>query len=359
MDLLMKARFFRHNLIFRFPAGTSRAVLTEKPTWYLVLEAAGVQAIGECSIIEGLSIDDSAQIEVKLNELCHAINCGADYKDIDLRKFPAIAFALETALLDWKAGGSKQLFASDFTSGKKGIAMNGLIWMGERHFMEKQINEKLAAGFDCIKIKVGAIDFETEIDILSNIRKKYSTERLEIRLDANGAFSANEAMQKLDRLSHFGIHSIEQPIKQGQIDAMAHLCRNSPIAIALDEELIAPVVADKQVLLEKIKPQYIILKPSLLGGLAVADAWINAAEKCAIEWWATSALESNIGLNAIAQWTYTHAPTLPQGLGTGQLYSNNIASPLVVRNASLWYDVEEKWEKFEAPQPPQGGVWSA
>lgn len=340
----MKARFFRHNLVFRFAAGTSRAVLTEKPSWYLVLEADGVQGIGECSVIEGLSIDNSALIENKLTEICDAINGNENCLSIDLTQFPAIAFALETALRDWKTGGRKQLFASDFTKGKKGIAMNGLIWMGDRNFMEKQIKEKIAQGFRCIKIKVGAIDFDTEIDILSNIRKKFTVKDLEIRLDANGAFATHEALQKLEILSKFDIHSIEQPIKQGQIEAMAKLCRNSPIDIALDEELIAPVIADKAKLLKQIKPQYIILKPSLLGGLGVADAWINAAKQCNIAWWATSALESNIGLNAIAQWTFNHAPTLPQGLGTGQLYNNNIASPIVVKNDALWYDVNQKWD---------------
>lgn len=339
----MKARFFRHDMIFKFPAGTSRAILTEKPTWYLVLEHQGEKAVGECSIIEGLSVDNLQQIEPQLATLCAAINQGENPHTIDLSLFPAIAFALETAMLDLKNGGKKVLFESNFTKGKQGIVMNGLVWMGNKDFMQKQIAEKIANGFRCIKIKVGAIDFDTEIELLSTIRKKYAAQDLEIRLDANGAFAPQEALTKMEQLAPYDIHSVEQPIREGQTHAMAQLCSQSPIAIALDEELICPRNKNKEDLLKTIKPNYIILKPSLLGGLAVADAWIKAAENCGIQWWATSALESNIGLNAIAQWTFTHHPTLPQGLGTGQLFTNNIDSPLMVKNASLWYDASKQW----------------
>jgi len=251
---------------------------------------------------------------------------------------------METAFLDLKAKGSKKLFKSKFTSGESGIQINGLVWMGNKDFMQKQIREKITAGYHCIKLKVGAIDFETEIEILSGIRQQFSPADIELRLDANGAFSPNDALERLEKLSRFDIHSIEQPIRQGQYDAMAEVCRKSPIPIVLDEELIGLKSADKESVLERIKPAYIILKPSLLGGFAESEEWIRLAEKLNVGWWITSALEANVGLNAIAQWTSILNSTMPQGLGTGQLYHNNIPSPLEIRNAKLYYDTANDWE---------------
>ena len=340
----MKAYYTDINLRFKFPAGTSRGVLLHKPSSFLVLEQDGVVGIGECSTIPDLSIDNMAGYAATLDEVCSTINKGLGLQTLDLSGFPSIAFGLETALLDVKAKGTKQLFPSDFTSGKVGIPINGLVWMGEKAFMQAQIREKIAAGYHCIKLKVGAIDFETELELLAAIRKQFAVSDMEIRVDANGAFAPSEALEKLKRLSEFGIHSIEQPIRQGQWEAMAEICKQSPIPVVLDEELIGIDPPNKLRILEEIKPAYIILKPSLIGGFGISEEWIEFAKKLGIGWWITSALESNIGLNAIAQWTYTLGSALPQGLGTGQLYHNNIPSPLEIENAKLYYRNENMWD---------------
>ncbi len=340
----MKARHTQINLQFKFPAGTSRGVLLHKPSSFLVLEQDGLTGIGECSTIPDLSIDPMEFYEQKLNEVCKWINDGNNPENIDLSAFPSIAFGLETALLDLKANGSKKLFPSDFTEGKTGIPINGLVWMGDKEFMQKQITEKIAAGYQCIKLKVGALDFETELEIIAGIRRHFSPEEIEIRLDANGGFTPEDALKKLEKLAVYHIHSIEQPIKQGQLDAMADICKHSPIPIVLDEELIGVKSADKELIIEKTKPAYIILKPSLLGGFKQSEEWIRLVEKHQVKWWITSALEANIGLNAIAQWTYTLNSALPQGLGTGQLYHNNIPSPLEIRDAKLFYQTKNDWD---------------
>ena len=340
----MKARHTQINLQFKFPAGTSRGVLLHKPSSFLVLEQDGLTGIGECSTIPDLSIDPMEFYEQKLNEVCKWINDGNNPENIDLSAFPSIAFGLETALLDLKANGSKKLFPSDFTEGKTGIPINGLVWMGDKEFMQKQITEKIAAGYQCIKLKVGALDFETELEIIAGIRRHFSPEEIEIRLDANGGFTPEDALKKLEKLAVYHIHSIEQPIKQGQLDAMADICKHSPIPIVLDEELIGVKSADKELIIEKTKPAYIILKPSLLGGFKQSEEWIRLVEKHQVKWWITSALEANIGLNTIAQWTYTLDSALPQGLGTGQLYHNNIPSPLEIRNAKLFYQTKNDWD---------------
>lgn len=340
----MKARHTQINLQFKFPAGTSRGVLLHKPSSFLVLEQDGFTGIGECSTIPDLSIDPMEFYEQKLNEVCKWINDGNSPENIDLSAFPSIAFGLETALLDLKANGSKKLFPSDFTEGKTGIPINGLVWMGDKEFMQKQITEKIAAGYQCIKLKVGALDFETELEIIADIRRHFSPEEIEIRLDANGGFTPEDALKKLEKLAIYHIHSIEQPIKQGQLDALADICKHSPIPIVLDEELIGVKSADKELIIEKTKPAYIILKPSLLGGFKQSEEWIRMAEKHQVKWWITSALEANIGLNAIAQWTYTLNSELPQGLGTGQLYHNNIPSPLEIRDAKLFYQTKNDWD---------------
>lgn len=338
---MLKATYTSLNLQFIFPAGTSRGVLLEKPSSFLILVEEGVVGIGECSTISGLSIDSEETYFKRLGKLCSELNAGTNPSDIDLSAYPSIAFGLETALLDLKAKGSKQLFDTDFSRGRTGIPINGLVWMGERAFMEKQIREKIEAGYRCIKLKVGAIDFETELQILGDIRKQFSPSEIEIRLDANGAFNPSEALEKLNKLSAYHIHSIEQPVKQCGVWSVE--CENSPIPIALDEELIG-VIENKEELLKKIKPQYIILKPSMLGGFKVSEEWISLAKKHNIGWWITSALEANIGLNAIAQWTATLGSTMPQGLGTGQLYHNNIPSPLVIEKAELFYKEENSWD---------------
>jgi len=340
----MFARYTQLNLQFKFPAGTSRGILLYKPSSFLILEEDGFQGVGECSTIPDLSIDPVNSYIEKLDQLCKQLNNGFDPGAIDLGDFPSIAFGLETALLDLKAHGSKCLFPSTFTEGKTRIPINGLVWMGDKDFMQKQIREKIAAGFHCIKLKVGAIDFDTEMGIISVIRQQFSPEDIEIRLDANGGFKPEEALEKLNKLSTFTIHSIEQPIKQSQLNAMADLCRQSPIPIVLDEELIGVKQADRESILEKLKPAYIILKPSILGGFRESEDWIRLAETHNVGWWITSALEANVGLNAIAQWTATLGSLLPQGLGTGQLYLNNIPSPLEIEHAELFYRPKNEWD---------------
>lgn len=340
----MKARYINYNLNFKFPAGTSRGVLHSKYSAFLILEENGITGIGECSTIPGLSIDPEKGYEQKLRELCDALNYNKHPENVDLSLFPSIAFGLETALLDLKTGGKKQLFDTEFSKGKAGIPINGLVWMGDKAFMQKQIREKIADGYRCIKLKVGALDFETELEIIADIRAQFSESEIEIRLDANGGFSADDALLKLEKLAKFQIHSIEQPIKQGQLDKMAEICQKSPIPIVLDEEIIGIKTSDKEALIEKIKPAYIILKPSLLGGFKASEEWIQHAEKHNVKWWITSALESNIGLNAIAQWTSSLGSELPQGLGTGQLYHNNIPSPLEIRNSMLYYEKDREWD---------------
>jgi o-succinylbenzoate synthase len=259
-----------------------------------------------------------------------------DFNSQSLLRFPAIRFAFETALLDVENEGNRILFDSDFSRGESGIKINGLVWMSSIEEMYRQAEEKLNSGFQCLKFKVGALDFETEVNLLKMIRKQLDPD-IEIRLDANGAFPESEALQKLEILSEYNIHSIEQPIKPGQWESMAFLCASSPIPIALDEELIGISDARQRAqLINIINPAYIILKPSLLGGLAVADEWIQVAEDHHIDWWATSALESNIALNAIAQWAATKNSSLPQGLGTGGLYIKNFPLPLEIKNGELW-----------------------
>jgi len=338
----LQASWQKYILQFKRPSGTSRGILTEKRTWFLFIseaEQADIVGIGECGPLKGLSPDDSEDFEAKLNEVCiHIDEYRENYRE-SLTAFPAIQFGLESALLDFQAKGMKILFPSPFTAGKTGIQINGLIWMGSREYMQAQIREKLANGFSCLKLKIGAVDFEQELSLLKSIRREYSSDEVEIRVDANGAFTPQEALEKLKRLSELEIHSIEQPIQAGQIELMANLCEATPLPIALDEELIGVTTTPQRVnLLSTIKPQYIILKPTLVGGFKNAEEWSRLANKRNIPWWITSALESNIGLNAIAQWTATLNNALPQGLGTGQLYTNNIPSPLFIKNGYLYYE---------------------
>ena len=340
----MKATYFKHQLQFKRPSGTSRGVLTYKETWFIQLENTTRQGIGECGMFKGLSIDDRQDFEAKLAWTCEHINLGLDVLLAELIEFPSIQFGLEMAFLSVSRQNKFELFPSDFTKGKDSIPINGLIWMGDPVFMKQQIKDKLTSGFSCIKLKIGAIDFDKELELMRSIRQEFDADTIEIRVDANGAFKPNEALEKLKRLSDYNLHSIEQPIRQGQVGDMAQLCSETPLPIALDEELIGVFsVTEKQFLLQTIKPQYIILKPTLVGGFKGSQEWITLAESNQIGWWVTSALESNIGLNAIAQWTYTLESPLPQGLGTGGLFTNNIQSPLVVDSGQLVYDLKTKW----------------
>ncbi len=342
----MKARYQKHILQFKRPSGTSRGVLQQKETWFLILENhQGKIGYGECGLLRGLSMDDVPQYEEKLKWTCRHIHLGENALYEALAAFPSIQIGVEMAFRSLEASDSFQLFPSEFSHGKQGIPINGLIWMGDKAFMRQQISEKIAAGFNCIKMKIGAIDFDTEWDLLKAIRNEFSPADIELRVDANGAFSLSEATEKLKRLSQLNLHSIEQPIAPGQWEEMASLCANTPVPIALDEELIGVVASEeKKRLLEQIKPQYIILKPSLIGGFRGGEEWIQLANSQDIGWWITSALESNIGLNAISQYTYIKNSKLPQGLGTGSLYTNNIPSPLTVRDGRIYYSDTEPWQ---------------
>ena len=352
---MFQATYKPYTLKFKRPSGTSRGILKVKKSYFIFLKSRSessdnsLVAIGECGILKGLSYDDRDDYEDQLEQICQKINQGASSPEIGeltatLQEFPSIRFGLEMALKDWQQGCQRIYYQNnDFIQGKP-IAINGLIWMGEAEFMRQQIASKLEQGFTCLKLKIGAIDFDTELQLIKDIRREFSPELVEIRVDANGAFAPEDALEKLDRLAEYDLHSIEQPIKPQQIEHMALLCEKTPLPIALDEELIG--VNDyklKQQLLLDIKPQYIILKPSLLGGFTASQEWIELAEKQNIPWWITSALESNVGLNAIAQLTAETKNQLPQGLGTGQLYTNNFDSPLEVKEGYLHYRQNLSW----------------
>jgi len=340
----MVAKYKKYVLDFKRASGTSRGVLTQKETWFIILEKDGKQGIGECGILRSLSIDDRPDYEDQLKWTCDNIHLGEDQLWEALTEFPSIQFGVEMAFQSLKSDSPYLLFPSDFTDGKKEIAINGLVWMGEKTYMKQQIEEKLQKGFNCIKLKIGAIDFQNELDLLAFIREHFSAQKIEIRVDANGAFTSDNALGKLNQLHKYQLHSIEQPIKQGQTESMAGLCKVTPFPIALDEDLIGVFgYENKKRLLEDIQPQYIILKPSLVGGFRGSKEWIELAEKLNIGWWITSALESNIGLNAIAQWTYLQNNPMPQGLGTGALYTNNFDSPLEVKNGKLFYNPDINW----------------
>lgn len=341
---MLKAHWKKHTLIFKNPSGTSRGILKKKSSWFIIIEeqTTSTIAIGECGLLKGLSIDPFDTYEEKLQELCDNINHPSR---VDLSDYPSIKFGLEIALKDLEHKGNNIIFPSDFTSKGSPIPINGLIWMGEKQFMFNQIKDKIAAGFDCVKLKIGGIDFDDEMDLLNYIRTQFSKDDIELRVDANGAFDVNNALEKLKRLSEFDLHSIEQPIRQGQWHEMAALCEKTPLAIALDEELIGiKGQEEKRNLLEVISPQYIILKPSLVGGFQDSEEWISLSREKGIDYWVTSALESNIGLNAISQWTYTLDNPMHQGLGTGQLYTNNIPSPLVVEKGCIHYRNRLNWD---------------
>ena len=341
---MITATFKHYTLHFKNPSGTSRGLLKTKDTWLVVLEKNGKIGVGECGMFRGLSVDDRPDYEDKLQWTCNNINLGLDYLLAQLVELPSIQIGLEMAFKSLESADGFNLFDSPFTHNQAPISINGLIWMGDKAFMKQQIKDKLDAGFSCIKLKIGAIDFSSEMELFKSIRQEFSASDIELRVDANGAFSPQEALEKLKRLSYFDLHSIEQPIKQGQWHDMAKLCESTPLPIALDEELIGIFSEEKKKdMLRLINPQYIILKPTLIGGFRGSASWIKLAEQQNINWWVTSALESNIGLNAIAQWTYTLNSKLPQGLGTGGLFTNNFDSPLVVKNGTLRYENNQDW----------------
>ena len=341
----MQADYKKYILDFKRPSGTSRGVLRQKETWFLIIEENGKKGIGECGLLRGLSFDDVDGYEDKLAWTCNNIDLGCDALYNALSDFPSIQFGVEQAFLSFRSEHPFELFASDFLKKKSPISINGLIWMGDEGYMHEQIEQKLAEGFRCIKMKIGAIEFATEISLLTSIRRKYTKEKVELRVDANGAFAPENALAKLNILSEYDLHSIEQPIQQGNLKAMRQLCESTPVPIALDEELIGVTrEIDRKNLLQTIKPQYIILKPSFVGGYRGTQAWIDLAEREKIGWWVTSALESNVGLNAIAQWTYTLQNPRPQGLGTGGLYTNNFDSPLDVKDGKLFYEKATPWK---------------
>jgi o-succinylbenzoate synthase len=338
----MIARFEYTPLEFKRPAGTSRGVLTIKHSWLIFIEENGIVGTGECSVIPDLSPDfiSVEEYENKLSLVVKQITDGQltlENVHIILKNQPSVLFGVECAFLDLKNGGKKVYFDNAFSHKKQAIDINGLVWMGDESFMQSQIEQKLREGFSTIKMKIGAIDFETELQLLKNIRSRYSKEKITLRVDANGAFNPEKVSSVLNNLSELEIHSIEQPIKAGQWEEMKNICSSSPIPIALDEELIGiNSRAEKKELLLTIKPQFIILKPSLHGGIFGTKEWIELATQNQIDWWMTSALESNIGLKAICELTAEYSNPLPQGLGTGSLYVSNFESDLTVGNGKIF-----------------------
>ena len=330
----------KHELKFKVPAKTSRNTFTTSTIFLITLNdiQTGKQGIGEASPLSLLSLDDVPNyqliLEKKLDEFCQV----GSLDQLSLAAYPSIRFGIETALLNMSADSEGVIFNSDFTARKKAIPVNGLVWMNDSPTMYKEAIEKIQAGFNVIKIKVGALDFDEECRLLEKIRKQFSAFKITLRVDANGAFDAEDALEKLNELKRFELHSIEQPIAAGQWDWMQKICAESPVDIALDEELIGVNVfeqADKMI--KHIKPSYLILKPNLIGGLSISDQWITFAHKHHVGWWATSALESNVGLNAIAQWVSTYQNPLHQGLGTGSLFSNNFSSRLKMEEGHMRY----------------------
>lgn len=359
--MAISTRVIPHTFRFTFDAGTSRGVLRKKESYFIQVwdsHQPNRIGVGEVGPLPGLSIDHIPNLANEIDRVLENIE-GAPIPNHVLEilswvqakvpnHLPSVQFALETALLDWFHGGTGVVFPSAFTEGKKQLEINGLIWMGDADTMAKRVEEKLAAGFHTLKMKIGAIDFESELNLLAKVRERFGPNDITLRVDANGAFSPVEAEAKLQALAAYHLHSIEQPIRAGQHAEMAALCRQSPVPIALDEELIGVVGEEaKRSLLTAIRPPYIILKPTLLGGIEATQQWISIAEKLGIAWWMTSALESNVGLSAIAQLTATYNSKLPQGLGTGQLYHQNIASPLHLQGEWLSYLPGQPWNFTE------------
>ena len=372
---MYKIEISERTLHFKQPAGTSRGVYTTRHSYYLTLtsdEMPGVEGVGECATLPDLSCDAKPEYEMTLRQVCQMVEQMGRIPYDMIRAYPSITFGLETAFASFFDAAKKfleivptegassssemlkqkgvsvpagmenltELFDSPFGRGEEGITINGLVWMGTYEEMLARLEEKLQAGFHCVKLKIGAIDFFKELDLIKRIRDVYTKEQVELRVDANGGFLPENAMSQLEALAKYGIHSIEQPIKQHQWPKMAQLCRETPLPIALDEELIGVNVRSmKQALLDTVRPQYIILKPSLHGGIYGCNEWIELANQRGIGSWITSALESNIGLNAIAHYAakvYGSNVKMPQGLGTGQLFTDNIPMPLEIRGDKLF-----------------------
>lgn len=340
MNQLTLSSFYRP-LKFIQPAKTSRDTLYEKPSWFIKLtDANGKSGWGECSLIPGLSVESTNQINLALANLGSIVDWDGWTSALQ-HASPSLRFALETVDRSYRSHDGFSLFDTPFSRGEEGILINGLIWMGDDDYVIDQMHARAAEGFRILKMKIGTHDFNREVALLKRIRSAFPQNEFELRLDANGAFSPEQVIDRLHILAEFGIHSIEQPIRQGQTSTMAEVCAKSPIHIALDEELIG--VTPNGELLDAIRPHYLILKPGLIGGFETCNQWITLARERGIGWWATSALESNIGLNAIAQWCASKATSMPQGLGTGRLFSNNVEAPLSIRNAYL-YTQSNGWQ---------------
>ena len=331
-------------LHFKQPAGTSRGVYTTRQSYYLTItddDRPGIKGVGECATLPELSCDSVPEYFKILSDICRMVEQTGNIPYEMLRPYPSILFGLETAFAQLEANGSTRLYDTPFGRGEEGITINGLVWMGTFEEMYSRLEAKLKAGFHCVKLKIGAIDFNKELDLIKHIREAFDKNTIELRVDANGGFTPENAMARLEALAQYDIHSIEQPIKQHQWGEMARLCKETPLPIALDEELIGVNVKSmKEYLLDTIRPQYIILKPSLHGGMYGCNEWIQMAKERGIGSWITSALESNVGLNAIAHYcaqTYGPAVSMPQGLGTGQLFTDNIEMPLMIEGDKIWY----------------------
>ena len=345
---MLRARWLERTLQPRFELGTSKGPINARTVWYLIAWDSArpeIQGIGEAALFPGHSKEYPADVKVKLIELCERTDNWTQRLTSDLIDAPSVRFAVEQCLRDLDAGGTKNLFPSDFTIGRKAIPINGLVWMGDKATMKQRIREQIDGGYSTVKMKIGAIGFDDELELLRAVRSEYNRDDLTLRVDANGAFSAQHAPEVLKRLADLHVHSIEQPTAPGLFEMMAELCAASPIPIALDEDLIGLNTRDAKVdLLENVKPQYIVIKPSLVGGWAATQEWIDLAKARNIGWWITSALESSIGLNAIAQYTATLDVTMAQGLGTGKVYANNVPSPLLAERGFLTYRPEEAWD---------------
>lgn len=344
----MKWSWFAHTLEFKVPGGTSRGVLQTKTSYFFTAEPEpGVRILGECGLLAGLSADDRPTYSSALNQVVEELNDGT-YHYESWRMWPSLQFGVEMALsslVNYQKGFPLfEYFPSLFTSGKASIPINGLIWMGTLESMKAQISSKLNQGFSCLKLKIGALAWSDESALLKEIRKQFGPADLELRVDANGGFTPENVGGVLNELAQLGVHSIEQPLQPQYVDELATWCSKSPVPIALDESLIGKfTLEEKESLLNTIKPPYIILKPSFIGGWQGTTEWIDLARKHGIKWWITSALESNLGLNAIAQYTYMQEVSIPQGLGTGGLFTNNVDAPLLVKKGNLWYQNHQPW----------------
>lgn len=353
----LQADFYKRTFHFGFDARTSRGQLRERNCWFLKVldDQAKAEGVGEIAPLPGLSIESDEEVEQQLKAIVEKINSGHfagkkinDLSDVEVF-FPeqyssSVRTGIEIAFLDLLHGGRKVIFDNSFSRKESGVPTNGLIWIGGLDAMLQQVAIKIEQGFRTLKIKIGSLDFEKEIDILQYIRRKYYRETITIRLDANGAFKNKEVFYKLNELARWEIHSIEQPLMPGQVEEMAELCKKSPIPIALDEELVGKDFEANRQIIEKIKPQFLILKPSIMGGFNKTKKLIELADRQGIGWWITSALESSIGLNAVAQFTAGYPVTIPQGLGTGQIYTDNIESPLIIDKGELKLDPKLFWE---------------